>query len=156
MHNLEHLSEKSLLALKTAIDGAIRFEKEPDVVEYFRKIVNALARTSSGEISLWKLRDLLNREDERRSRHQTLQLRDDLFVEGILSTLGRRELQVLELIGEGYTSKGIAQRLGISVHTVANHKQNIKRKADLDSVADLGRWVIEILADHKREKPETD
>lgn len=42
--------------------------------------------------------------------------------------LSRREKEILQLIGQGCTSKGIADRLNISAHTVNGHRQNIMQK----------------------------
>lgn len=42
--------------------------------------------------------------------------------------LSRREKEVLRLIGQGSTSKEIAERLSISTHTVNGHRQNIMQK----------------------------
>ncbi len=47
----------------------------------------------------------------------------------IVSRLSRREREVFQQIGEGLSNKEIAQRLGISVHTVETHRKNIARKA---------------------------
>lgn len=53
---------------------------------------------------------------------QELEPRDDLRI------LTDREREVLRLIDGGMTSKGIAQRLSISVHTVSRHRQEILAK----------------------------
>jgi DNA-binding CsgD family transcriptional regulator len=42
--------------------------------------------------------------------------------------LSERELQVLELAGDGLTDKAIADRLGLSWHTVARHLANARSK----------------------------
>lgn len=46
-------------------------------------------------------------------------------------TLTAREKQVLALIGEGRTSRQIAEALSISVHTVSRHRQEILRKLNV-------------------------
>lgn len=51
--------------------------------------------------------------------------------------LTERELQVLTLIGEGKTSKQVAEELKLSVATVANHRKHICRKLGLHSTAEL-------------------
>jgi DNA-binding NarL/FixJ family response regulator len=59
--------------------------------------------------------------------------------------LSDRELQVFELIGAGVPTREIATRLGISVKTIETHRENIKRKLELASGAELvgraQRWV---------------
>ena len=42
-----------------------------------------------------------------------------------------RELQVIELIGEGLSNKEIAVRLGIATHTVKSHVRNVMEKLEL-------------------------
>jgi DNA-binding NarL/FixJ family response regulator len=56
--------------------------------------------------------------------------------------LTRRELQVLKLIAEAYTSKEIAQELVISVKTVERHRQNILDKLGMSDRVELTRYAI--------------
>ncbi|HRH80135.1 MAG TPA: LuxR C-terminal-related transcriptional regulator [Thiobacillaceae bacterium] len=42
--------------------------------------------------------------------------------------LSNRELQVLELVRNGYSNVAVAERLNLSVMTAKNHMQNIRRK----------------------------
>ena len=56
--------------------------------------------------------------------------------------LTRREREVLKLIGEGATTKEVAQGLGISAKTAQAHRENIKEKLDLRSTAALVRYAI--------------
>jgi DNA-binding NarL/FixJ family response regulator len=53
-----------------------------------------------------------------------------------------RELQVLKLIAEAYTSKEIAQELVISVKTVERHRQNILDKLGMSDRVELTRYAI--------------
>jgi two-component system NarL family response regulator len=62
--------------------------------------------------------------------------------EGGGERLGRREVQVLQLIADGKTSAEIAARLYISTSTVEVHRRNIMRKLDLHSVAELTKYAI--------------
>jgi DNA-binding NarL/FixJ family response regulator len=61
--------------------------------------------------------------------------------------LSDRELEVFELIGKGLTTREIAERLHVSVHTVETHRQRIKSKLNLDTSAILSReatqWLLE-------------
>lgn len=56
--------------------------------------------------------------------------------------LTHREREVLKLIGEGATTKEVAQRLGISAKTAQVHRENIKDKLDLRSTAAMVRYAI--------------
>jgi len=53
-----------------------------------------------------------------------------------------RELQVLKLIAEAYTSKEIAQELVISLKTVERHRQNILEKLGMSDRVELTRYAI--------------
>jgi DNA-binding NarL/FixJ family response regulator len=56
--------------------------------------------------------------------------------------LTARELQVLKLIAEAYTSKEIAQELVISIKTVERHRQNILDKLGMNDRVELTRYAI--------------
>lgn len=56
--------------------------------------------------------------------------------------LSDRELEVFQLIGDGYATHEIAERLHLSIKTVATHRENIKRKLNLRSSEELGRSAI--------------
>ena len=53
-----------------------------------------------------------------------------------------RELQVLKLIAEAYSSKDIAAELVISVKTVERHRQNILDKLGMSDRVELTRYAI--------------
>ncbi len=53
-----------------------------------------------------------------------------------------RELQVVKLIAEGYTSDEIARDLVISRKTVDHHRANILDKLGVRNVAELTRYAI--------------
>jgi two-component system, NarL family, response regulator NreC len=57
-------------------------------------------------------------------------------------SLTRRELQVLQLVAEGKTTKEIAAALDVSAKTADSHRSNIMHKLNLHSVADLVRYAI--------------
>lgn len=53
-----------------------------------------------------------------------------------------RERQILKLVAEGATNQQIAGHLGISVRTVDKHRENLMRKLDLHSVAELTAYAV--------------
>lgn len=63
-----------------------------------------------------------------------------------IDTLTDRQLQVFRLLGEGLTTSQIARSMHISPHTVETHRENIKRKLQIDNVTALTRlaaeWVL--------------
>ena len=56
--------------------------------------------------------------------------------------LTAREREVLRLVGQGATSKDIAQRLRISPKTAQAHRDNLKQKLNLRSTAEMVRYAI--------------
>jgi DNA-binding NarL/FixJ family response regulator len=66
---------------------------------------------------------------------------------GAYAQLTDRELQVFRLIGHEFTSRQIAEKLGVSVKTIEAHRENIKNKLGADSspalVARAAVWVRE-------------
>jgi DNA-binding NarL/FixJ family response regulator len=64
--------------------------------------------------------------------------------EGKASTdvLTPRELQILKLIAEAYTSKEIAEMLVISIKTVERHRANILEKLGMRDRVELTRYAI--------------
>jgi DNA-binding NarL/FixJ family response regulator len=56
--------------------------------------------------------------------------------------LSDREFEVFQLIGDGYGTHEIAERLHLSMKTVASHRENIKRKLNLNTTDQLTRRAI--------------
>jgi DNA-binding NarL/FixJ family response regulator len=56
--------------------------------------------------------------------------------------LTSRELEVLQLIAEGYANKQTAAELAISIKTVEKHRQRIMDKLDIHQTAGLTRYAI--------------
>ena len=61
---------------------------------------------------------------------------------GRVSSLSQRELQVLEKIGAGKSSKEIAFEFGLSSRTVDTHRANIKKKLALKSSSDIVTFAL--------------
>jgi DNA-binding NarL/FixJ family response regulator len=62
--------------------------------------------------------------------------------------LSARESQILVALGKGWSSKQIARELSLSVRTVEAHRQNIKRKLELDGQAELIKYAVEHAREH--------
>ena len=60
-----------------------------------------------------------------------------------VETLTKRERQVLGLIVRGMTNKCIGEKLGISIHTVENHRAHVFEKLGFKSVASLVKFAME-------------
>ena len=55
-----------------------------------------------------------------------------------------REVQVLQLLGRGCTYSQVAERLGVSAHTVTSHVKNAYRKLDVHCAAAAVMRAVEL------------
>lgn len=60
-----------------------------------------------------------------------------------LEELSNRELTVLKLLAMGLSNKEIARDLRISARTVETHRQNLKSKLGIQTIAGLTKYAIE-------------
>ena len=60
-----------------------------------------------------------------------------------LNELTKREIEVVDLLREGLSSKQIAERLSISNRTVEVHRYNIFRKLNVSNIVSLIKFVSE-------------
>ena len=58
------------------------------------------------------------------------------------TALTGRELGVLTLLAEGFSNKGVATKLGISVRTAETHREHISHKLDIHTVAGLTKYAL--------------
>lgn len=56
--------------------------------------------------------------------------------------LSDRELEVFQLIGQGYSTRNIAEMLHLSVKTIESYRANIKEKLDLKNAAELMQHAV--------------
>ena len=98
-----------------------------------REIVDAVRRTMRGQSFLYPsavaglVKDFVDRGDNG---------------DGQFDILTPRELQVLKLNAEAYSTKEIAQELVISIKTVERHRQNILDKLGMSDRVELTRYAI--------------
>ena len=115
--------------------GALGFINKREPID---KVVNAIRHVLQGEVFL--------------SPQMTSSLLHRAAIGQALdsdpvSMLSDRELQVFQLIGEGYTTVQIADKLALSPKTVESHRTMIKQKLHVQSSAQLSRrafqWTME-------------
>ena len=68
------------------------------------------------------------------------------------SPLTPRETEILTLIGQGFSNKAVARRLGISVHTVKFHIETMFGKLDASSRAEAVAKGTFLLCANRRAK----
>ncbi|HOE16230.1 MAG TPA: response regulator transcription factor [Syntrophorhabdaceae bacterium] len=59
-----------------------------------------------------------------------------------VEVLSNRELEVFQLIGQGFGTRQIAQELNVSIKTVESYRANIKEKLNLRNAAELMRHAV--------------
>ncbi len=122
--------DESLFARRALTAGAMGYISKKEAT---KRIIEAVRSVLRGEFFV---------SDE--MIQQTLQ---DLAKQGqqphdFLTTLSDREWQVYRLIGSGVSNAQIAEQLHISVKTVENHKETLKKKLNLASAKDLTRHAM--------------
>lgn len=90
-----------------------------------KELLTAIERVTSGKTYFDQLNDFIDAPKE--------------FKEFRLS---EREIEIIELIAEGCTSKEIATRLFISEHTVKTHRKNIFQKTSVSDSDELIKWAM--------------
>jgi DNA-binding NarL/FixJ family response regulator len=68
-----------------------------------------------------------------------------------VTSLSDRELEVFEMIGQGRSTHEVAAKLSLSVKTVATHRENIKKKLNLQSAPELVRHAVLWAKEHQAE-----
>ncbi len=58
------------------------------------------------------------------------------------AALTDKQMQVLQLLAEGQSTKEIAYNLGLSIKTIDSHRHNIMSKLKLHSIAELTKYAI--------------
>ena len=112
-------------ALKAGVNGMI--EKTAGLTEMHKAIESVLAgETYLGPAVVGITRQIMVNPEQ-----------DDS-----LETLSSREVEVLQLIAEGLSSKEIAQRLDISTKTAETHRAHLMQKLNLHGIAGLTRYAI--------------
>jgi DNA-binding NarL/FixJ family response regulator len=59
-----------------------------------------------------------------------------------LDSLSDRQLEVLQLFGEGHSTQEVAKRLQVSAKTVETHRMHIKEKLNFASATEMVRFAI--------------
>lgn len=111
----------------------------PITVRAIKRGAVTLLEKPCGDNDLWDaIREGLAQDAATRQRFQNLEENRRR-----LATLTPAERKALDLIVAGEPNKIIAKRLDVSLRTVEARRQEIFRKTDVDSVAELVRVVME-------------
>jgi len=120
-----HTEEQYVLeALRAGIRGyVLKTRASGELVQAIRDVTKGLVYLSSG-ISQTVVDAFLHKTDVQ------------------FQPLSPRELQVLQLVAEGKTTKEVASVLGISVKTAESHRTRIMEKLEIHETAGLVRYAI--------------
>ena len=66
--------------------------------------------------------------------------------------LSDRELEVLNLLGQGIATKEIAETLHLSVKTIESYRANLKRKLDLKNASELMKYAVDWVRTESRDQ----
>lgn len=130
------MHDESLFAERALRAGAQGYINKDEAV---RNIVSAIRHILGGKIYL---SSSMTEKLVQRAAHPEM-LSGPLAVE----KLSDRELTVFDMIGQGKTTRQIAEDLHLSIKTVETYREHIKSKLKLDNAAELYRhavqWVLE-------------
>ena len=71
------------------------------------------------------------------SEHGYRKVMTKIYSNALCSLLSLRELEIIKLCQEGLSSKMIADKLKLSIHTVKNHKRNCMDKTQTHNITEL-------------------
>ena len=110
----------------------------PAVVESMKLgVVEFLEKPVDERLLVKKVSELLQLEAELRDeRAKAKEIRDSF------ATLTAREMELVELLASGFSSKQIAAMVGITLKTVENHRSNLLAKTRATNVASLVRMKM--------------
>ena len=117
--DLRPLSEELLELVNAGLSGIVMKDSS------FDECVATIRAVAGGETILPPMTDTLVAHIAKEARGRKAQ---DVLEDVRMTP---RELEVIELIGEGLSNKEIAQRLDIAAHTVKSHVRNVMEKLAL-------------------------
>jgi len=69
---------------------------------------------------------------------------------GAMESLTDREIEVLQLVGQGKGTRQIAQELRLSVKTIESHRLHIKEKLNLKTASEMVRFAVDWVSNQGR------
>ena len=60
-----------------------------------------------------------------------------------IDNLTDRELEILNLVGHGLSSRQIAEKLHLSMKTIESHRLHVKEKLNLQNAGEMVRFAVE-------------
>jgi len=126
MHDESLYAER---ALRAGAKGYVMKQEASD------SILSAIRRILGGEL-------YLSEKMKEKMLHRLVHNRKDEVVFSI-DTLSDREMEVFQLIGNGFSTRQIATKLNLSVKTIDSYREHLKLKLHIEKGADLVRHAIQ-------------
>ncbi len=126
MHDESLYAER---ALRAGAKGYVMKQEASD------NILVAIRRILAGEL-------YLSEKMKEKMLHRLVHNRKDEVVFSI-DTLSDREMEVFQLIGNGFSTRQIATKLNLSVKTIDSYREHLKLKLHIEKGADLVRHAIQ-------------
>jgi DNA-binding NarL/FixJ family response regulator len=135
------MHQDSLYAERALRAGARGYVMKEEASE---TVVAALRRVLSGELHLGE-------RAKARLLHKLVRSpQGQVDRSSMLERLSDRELEVFRLLGQGFSTRRIAERFGRSIKTVEIYRANIKHKLDLKDAAELIHFAVQHAQDPRR------
>jgi DNA-binding NarL/FixJ family response regulator len=132
MHDEKLFAER---VLRAGAEGYLNKSKPGD------KVIEAIREIMGGRI-------YLSSEVTDRILHRVV-VQGETESQSLVDSLSDRELEVLELIGRGMTTRQIAADLNLSKKTVDTYRDHLKKKLQLKTANELIRYAVAWTLGHK-------
>jgi len=126
------MHDESLYAERALRAGAKGYIMKAEATE---KVIGAIRKILSGDI-------YLSEPMAAKLIHKLVGGRTEVGASAI-DRLSDRELEVFSLIGQGYGTRQIAEKLHLSVKTIETYRAHIKEKLNLSDAAELLQYAIQ-------------
>jgi DNA-binding NarL/FixJ family response regulator len=126
------MHDEALFAERALRAGAMGYVMKQEAGE---KVATAIQHLLRGDL-------FLSPKMQEKMLHRFMNKRTEPMVFS-MDTLSDREMEVFQLIGNGYGTRQIAQRLNLSSKTIDSYREHLKLKLNLASGAELVRHAIQ-------------
>ena len=125
-----------MAALEAGVSGyVLKDAAKKELLQAIRTVIKGQVYLSPGVAGM-VVDAATSRRDDAKFRRETASESSDLAL------LTARELEVLQLLAQGETTKQIAYRLNLSVKTVGTHRRQTMKKLKIDNIAGLTKFAI--------------
>lgn len=136
------MHDETLFAERVLRAGAMGYINKAEATH---EIINAIRQILGGQIYLSPY--MSNRLLNGLADHSAMP------DQAAITKLSDREMEVFGLIGQGLTTSQIAEHLHLSIKTIETHRENIKKKLNLETANELTRSAMQWMMEQSQPKP---